>query len=89
MFIKWTEVRVQQEHFNDLLREAEQERLARQAARRATTDRLFWRIESAVGHWLVDTGCRLQGHVEAARQLVYQTHSMGAQARESRPCDNC
>ena len=89
MFIKWTDVMAQKEHVNDLLREAEQERLARQAARLAPTARLLWRIESAVGHWLVDTGCRLQGHVDAASQLVYRTQPMGMQARESHPCDNC
>ena len=88
MFIKWTDVMAQQERFDDLLREAKQERLVRQAAQRATTDRLFWRIESALGHWLVNTGCRLQDHVKAARQLVYQTQPIGAQPQESCTCDN-
>ncbi len=36
----------------------------------STVDHWHWRVMNKLGEWLVELGCRLQTHVERARQVV-------------------
>jgi hypothetical protein len=57
----WKIVHMTQEHCNDLLREAEQERLARQALKgRGSRRSLTCRALLHLGLWLAALGARLQ-----------------------------
>jgi hypothetical protein len=59
----WKMVNMMQEHCNDLLREAEQERLARQALQgRGSQSSLTCRALLRLGLWLTALGARLQAH---------------------------
>lgn len=59
--LNWRDVLVQQERHQDLLREAEQERLIRQAvAARERRDRFYSRALAWLGRQLVAWGWRLQ-----------------------------
>nr|MBC7244732.1 hypothetical protein [Chloroflexota bacterium] len=59
--LSWKDVLVQQERYKDALREAEKERLVRQALVRLAMDRHFhWRALTWLGSQLVAWGYRLQ-----------------------------
>jgi hypothetical protein len=63
----WRIVNMAQEHCNDLLREAEQERLARQALQgRGPRGSLYCRALLRLGLWLAALGARLQAHYGAS-----------------------
>jgi hypothetical protein len=46
------------------------------------TDRWHWRVMNKLGGWLVELGCRLQTHVEQARQIVHTSH-MAVEAKSN------
>ncbi len=63
----WRLVQIAQEHYNDLLREAEQERLARLALQgRGSRDSFFCRALLRLGLYLAALGARLQREVGAS-----------------------
>ena len=52
-----------------------------------TIDRWHWRVMSKLGSWLVELGCRLQTHVERARQVVRTSPmAMEANSNSTQPC---
>ncbi len=86
--IPWVNVVVRQREQQQLLKEAEQN--ARSLAVREATvvvDRWQWRVMTAVGRWLVDVGCRLQTHIERARQMVHPARVVvESNSQSMRPC---
>jgi hypothetical protein len=59
--LSWKDYLVAREHYKDLLREAEQERLARQAMAGGESDpHLYCRMLAWLGRRLVNWGLRLQ-----------------------------
>ena len=69
--LSWTNVMACQEHHADLLQEAQQERLARQAlARPRRRDRFYRRVLTWLGHHLVTWGWRLQARYGSASANV-------------------
>jgi hypothetical protein len=53
----------------------------------ATIDRWQWRVMSRLGGWLVELGCRLQTHVERARQVVRASQmALEANSNSTQPC---
>jgi hypothetical protein len=66
----WRLINMAQEHCNDLLREAEQERLARQALQgRGSRGNLLCRALLRLGIWLAALGARLQEEYGAAHAV--------------------
>jgi hypothetical protein len=66
--VDWRLVNMTQEHCNDLLREAEQERTTRQALQgRSSRGSLTCRALLHLGIWLAALGARLQEEYGAAR----------------------
>ena len=52
-----------------------------------TVDRWQWRLMNRLGGWLVELGCRLQTHVEHARQMVRASHmAVEANSNSTQPC---
>jgi hypothetical protein len=52
-----------------------------------SVDRWQWRMMNKVGGWLVETGCRLQTHVDQARQVVRPSQmTMEANSNSTQPC---
>ena len=50
-------------------------------------DHWHWRVMNKLGGWLVGLGCRLQTHVERARQVVQTSHmAMETSSNSSQPC---
>ena len=69
--LSWTDIVARQERYADLLREAETERLIRQAMGRGQAHgRFHCRALSWLGHHLVTWGCRLQERYGAAAAAV-------------------
>jgi hypothetical protein len=69
--LSWTDIVARQERYADLLREAESERLIRQAMGRGQTNGRFHRQAlSRLGHHLVTWGCALQERYGAAAAAV-------------------
>jgi len=67
MFLVYRDFFVYREHYKDLLREAERNRLVRQAlAGRESRDRFHCRALTWLGRRLVAWGCRLQERYSAA-----------------------
>ncbi len=64
--VNWNEVEARLRRADDLRREAE----AQQHWQRPQPDRFFWRLEAAMGNWLMTLGGRLQAHVESMRRLA-------------------
>jgi hypothetical protein len=66
----WRLVNMTQEHCNDLLREAEQERLAKEALQgQSSRGSLYCRALLLLGIWLAALGARLQEEYGAARAV--------------------
>ena len=54
----------------------------------ATIDHWHWRVLNKLGGWLVEVGCRLQTHVEQARQVMRNsamTMEADSNSRQPRP----
>ena len=74
MFIGWRDVLAQEQHFEEIRREAAADRLANQLlAQRGVTVPVYWRWLARLGSWLVAVGCRLQTRAGAMPRLVYLT----------------
>ena len=70
--LSWTDIVARQERYADLLREAETERLIRQAMGRGRTHgRFHRRALSWLGHHLVTWGCALQERYGAAAAAIH------------------
>jgi hypothetical protein len=82
----WSDIQAREQRGQDLLREAERERLARQAPS-ATNDRLHFYDQTlaALGRRLVDWGCRLQERARTALRLA-QRPAVRLQTEPPCPC---
>ena len=78
----WSDIQAREQHGKDLLREAERERLVRQASS-ASNDRLHFYDQTlaALGRRLVDWGCRLQERARITLRLAQPP-----QLRTDPPC---
>jgi hypothetical protein len=53
----------------------------------ATIDHWHWRVMNKLGGWLVEVGCRLQTHVERARQMVRTSQmALESNSNSTQPC---
>ena len=72
--LRWLDIVVLQDRREDLLREAEKERLARLAlAGRARRARLYCRVLSRLGHFLINWGWRLQARYGTAPTAIQRS----------------
>jgi hypothetical protein len=85
--LSWTEVEVRQMEHEHRSYEIEQNYWMRSELKPVSIDRWQWRIMNAVGSWLVAAGCRLQTHVETARQMVHPPQAaLDGSSQSARPC---
>jgi hypothetical protein len=84
--LSWKDILARQEHYNDLLGEAEKERLVRQAlAGRARRVRLYCRALTWLGLRLVAWGCYLQKRYGAA----VEAPALRAEITPGEPLSTC
>jgi hypothetical protein len=87
MMVSWSDVLMQEEQHRQQLRLAERAAQIEAALKQTTADRWQWRVMKAIGEWLMDLGCRLQTHVETARQAVTAPQrAMESNPPGARPC---
>lgn len=85
--VSWRDVMDRQMEHEQRLKVAEQNYQLRTNLPSKPTDRWQWRIMNAVGNWLVAVGCRLQTHVDTARQMVSAPQAaLDAEPQSARPC---
>lgn len=68
--VNWNEVEARLRRADDLRHEAGVGQRWLWSAGRPQPDRFFWRLEAAMGNWLMTLGGRLQAHVESMRRLA-------------------
>jgi hypothetical protein len=69
--IPWTDIEVRQrEHAQRVQRIEQTHWMQVEPQPLVSVDRWQWRVMNRLGGWLVELGCRLQTHVEQARQVV-------------------
>ncbi len=88
MMLSWLDVFMQEEQRRQQLRDAERAAQIQAALKEiAAADRWQWRVLNALGAWFMNMGCRLQTHVEAARQAVASPQrAMESNPPPARPC---
>ena len=88
MMLSWLDVFMQEEQRRQQLRDVERAAQIQAALKEmAAADRWQWRVMNALGEWLMETGCRLQTHVEAARQAVaVRQRALESDPPSARPC---
>jgi len=85
--ISWTDVEVRQMEHERRVNEVERNYWMHSEVKPAPINRWQWRIMNTVGSWLVAVGCRLQTHVETARQRVYPSQvALDGPSQSARPC---
>jgi hypothetical protein len=85
--ISWTEVEVRQMEHEQRSHDIEQNYWRLNEVKPVTIDRWQWRVMNAIGSWLVTAGCRLQTHVDTARQVVYPPQAaLDGSSHSARPC---
>jgi hypothetical protein len=86
--IPWTDIEVRQMEYEQRVRRIEQTHwMQLEPTPMITVDRWQWRVMSKLGSWLVELGCRLQTHVERARQVVRTSPmAMEANSNSTQPC---
>jgi hypothetical protein len=84
----WTDIEVRQREHAQRVQRIEQTQWLQVAPPPKTTlDRWQWRAMNKLGGWLVEAGCRLQTHVEQARQVMHASPlTMESNPPEARPC---
>lgn len=85
--ISWTEVEVRQTQHAQLVQRTEQTYWMQMKTPLINGDRWQWRVMNKLGGWLVETGCRLQTHVEQARQVVRASQiALDTNTNSTQPC---
>ena len=86
--VPWTEIEVlKREHEERIQRMAQTAWMQAESSPVITVDRWYWRVMNKLGGWLVKVGCRLQTHVEQARQVVRISQmAMEANPNSTKPC---
>ena len=86
--IPWTEIEMLQSEYRRRVQRVEQTYWMQVEPRPAiTVDRWRWRVMNKLGGWLVELGCRLQTHVERARQIVHTSQmALEAKSNSTHPC---
>jgi hypothetical protein len=87
MMISWTDVEVKQMEHEQRIQRIEQTHWMQVELPAITVDHWHWRMMNRLGGWLVELGCRLQTHVERARQMVQTSHrALEANSNSTQPC---
>ena len=85
--IPWTEFEMRQMERERQVRRVEQTYWMQVEPPAAIVDRWQWRVMNKLGGWLVESGCRLQTHVERARLVVRTSHrALETNSNSSPPC---
>ncbi len=86
--ISWTEIEVRQREHEQRVQRIEQTHWRQVEPVVTSVDHWQWRVMNKLGGWLVEAGCRLQTHVERARQVVQTSHmTLEANSNSTRqPC---
>jgi hypothetical protein len=85
--ISWTDVEVRRREHEQYTQYAEQSYRLQIETSEIAPDRWQWRMMNKLGGWLVETGCRLQTHVEQARQVVSTSQmALDANSNSTQPC---
>jgi hypothetical protein len=84
----WTDIEARQLEHRQRVQRVEQTHWMQVEPRPAVSiDRWRWRVMSKLGSWLVEAGCRLQTHVERARQVMRASQmTMEADSNSTQPC---
>ncbi len=86
--ISWSDVEVRQKEHEQRVRQIERTYWTQAELPAISVDRWQWRVMNKLGGWLVEAGCRLQMHVEQARQVM-RTSQMAMEANSNstqQPC---
>jgi hypothetical protein len=87
--ISWTDVEVRQMQHEQRVQHVEQTYWMQIEIEPLViaVDRWQWRVMNKLGEWLVAAGCRLQTHVERARQVVRTSQmTLEANSNSTQPC---
>jgi hypothetical protein len=86
--VPWTEIETRQMQHEQRVQRVEQTHwMQAEALPAAAIDRWHWRVMSKLGGWLVGLGCRLETHVEHARQVVHTSQmALEANSNSTHPC---
>ena len=85
--IPWTDIEVRQIEHEQRVKNVEEKYWMQVEAPVTTADRWQWRVMNRLGSWLVTLGCRLQTHVERARQMVRASQmAVDASSNSTQPC---
>ncbi len=89
--IPWTDIEVRQLEHEQRVQRVEQTYWMQIEPPVISVDRWQWRVMNKLGGWLVEVGCRLQTHVEQARQVVRASQmasqmALEANSKSTRPC---
>ncbi len=85
--IPWTDIEVRQLEHEQRVQRVEQTYWMQIETPVISVDRWQWRVMNKLGGWLVEAGCRLQTHVEQARQVVRASQmALEANSKSTRPC---
>ena len=68
--IPWADIEVRHLEHEQRVQRVEQTHWMQVEPPVISVDRWQWRVMNRLGGWLVEAGCRLQTHVERARQVV-------------------
>ena len=85
--IPWTEIEVRRMEHEQRVQHVEENHWRQFEAPAIAADRWQWRLMNRLGGWLVELGCRLQTHVEHARQVVRASQmAVEANSKTTQPC---
>ena len=86
--VSWADIEVRQKEHEQRVQQIDQTYWMQAAPLAINVDRWQWRMMNRLGGWLVEAGCRLQTHVERARQVVH-TSQMAMEANSNSPQQPC
>ena len=86
--VSWTDIEVRQIEHERRIQQVEQTHwMQAEPLPAIVADRWQWRVMNILGGWLVELGCRLQTHVERARQVVSTSPlKMESNSNSTQPC---
>jgi hypothetical protein len=85
--ISWADIEARQMDHEQRVQHIEQTHWMQVEPPVIRVDRWQWRVMNKLGGWLVEWGCRLQTHVERARQVMRASQAvMEANSNSTQPC---
>jgi len=84
--ILWADIEAQQMDHEQRVQHIDQTQWMQIEPSVIAVDRWHWRVMNKLGTWMVEAGCRLQTHVEQARQMVRVSQAaMEANSNSTQP----